>query len=89
MSPVLLLALGFAAVIAGGTVAVAVNDAVERWWERASDPGFGAGLPVTGVTVRTVAVSTRRPAATVRVGERRPTPERSPVHPSTARRRPH
>lgn len=94
MSPMLAIALGFAAIIVGGTLAVAVNDAVERWWEGVrppepgSDPGTRPRPPVPAQAVRTAVAGARRPAATVRVRERRPAPDRSLIVPPAVRRRP-
>lgn len=44
MTGVLVVAAGFATVIAVGTTAVALNDALERWWAaRGTDPRYRGG----------------------------------------------
>ena len=84
MNALVWLALAFAGIIAGGTVAVAVNDAVERWLDRRphARPQGGGGHLHTAVSERGYRRGSLRPALVVERTSLRPL-QRSGMGPGT------
>lgn len=89
MNALMWLAIAFAAIITVGSVAVAINDAVERWLARSPGPGDGGLQPAAGCKVhahRPVVAAAQRSAASVRVREGRPLWEAGRRHAGPNRR---